>query len=239
MDSPRLLPRPSPHVCAFLQSMPCYKASSSMPGRGTRLCSPWACSTKQDFTLRPAWWHRHVAQGSQLLHPLHVLLAPSFSSQLFYLCADVCQQAAAKDSRGLGKEIWNIFLERNAVRTGAVSLRGDGRREGSRLLSSLARRCHVPCTTALFVAAFSPLPLLCWFPCVAARCVRRVPRRCTTAAASAPDSSGQEGQEKQQEHPPGSEDGARGSAVSPLGAPTAWREQVSLPLLRRVLYFGC
>lgn len=38
------------------------------------------------------------------------------SSQLFYLCADVCQQAAAKDSRGLGKEIWNIFLERNAVR---------------------------------------------------------------------------------------------------------------------------
>uniref|UniRef100_A0A8B9TEC5 Rho guanine nucleotide exchange factor 11 n=1 Tax=Anas platyrhynchos TaxID=8839 RepID=A0A8B9TEC5_ANAPL len=36
------------------------------------------------------------------------------SPLLFYLCADVCQQAAAKDSRGLGKEIWNIFLERNA-----------------------------------------------------------------------------------------------------------------------------
>ncbi|XP_035202344.1 rho guanine nucleotide exchange factor 11, partial [Oxyura jamaicensis] len=36
------------------------------------------------------------------------------SPLLFYLCADVCQQAAAKDSRVLGKEIWNIFLDRNA-----------------------------------------------------------------------------------------------------------------------------
>uniref|UniRef100_A0A8B9DUU0 Rho guanine nucleotide exchange factor 11 n=1 Tax=Anser cygnoides TaxID=8845 RepID=A0A8B9DUU0_ANSCY len=36
------------------------------------------------------------------------------SPLLFYLCADVCQQTAAKDSRVLGKEIWNIFLERNA-----------------------------------------------------------------------------------------------------------------------------
>ncbi|XP_075764087.1 rho guanine nucleotide exchange factor 11 isoform X3 [Pelodiscus sinensis] len=36
------------------------------------------------------------------------------SPLLFYLCAEVCQQMNAKDSRALGKEIWNIFLEKNA-----------------------------------------------------------------------------------------------------------------------------
>ncbi|NXI37069.1 ARHGB factor, partial [Galbula dea] len=36
------------------------------------------------------------------------------SPLLFYLCSDVCQQTTAKDSRVLGKEIWNIFLDRNA-----------------------------------------------------------------------------------------------------------------------------
>uniref|UniRef100_A0A8C8SQA7 Rho guanine nucleotide exchange factor 11 n=1 Tax=Pelusios castaneus TaxID=367368 RepID=A0A8C8SQA7_9SAUR len=36
------------------------------------------------------------------------------SPLLFYLCADVCQQMNSKDSRALGKEIWNIFLEKNA-----------------------------------------------------------------------------------------------------------------------------
>ncbi|NWI70609.1 ARHGB factor, partial [Todus mexicanus] len=39
------------------------------------------------------------------------------SPLLFYLCSDVCQQTTAKDSRVLGKDIWNIFLDRNAVRT--------------------------------------------------------------------------------------------------------------------------
>ncbi|NWW84881.1 ARHGB factor, partial [Rhynochetos jubatus] len=36
------------------------------------------------------------------------------SPLLFYLCADVCQQTTTKDSRVLGKDIWNIFLDRNA-----------------------------------------------------------------------------------------------------------------------------
>ncbi|NWS47850.1 ARHGB factor, partial [Probosciger aterrimus] len=36
------------------------------------------------------------------------------SPLLFYLCTDVFQQTTAKDSRGLGKDIWNIFLDRNA-----------------------------------------------------------------------------------------------------------------------------
>uniref|UniRef100_A0A672TZZ2 Rho guanine nucleotide exchange factor 11 n=1 Tax=Strigops habroptila TaxID=2489341 RepID=A0A672TZZ2_STRHB len=36
------------------------------------------------------------------------------SPLLFYLCTDVCQQTTAKDSRSLGKDIWNIFLDRNA-----------------------------------------------------------------------------------------------------------------------------
>ncbi|KAK0676938.1 ARHGB factor, partial [Pygoscelis papua] len=36
------------------------------------------------------------------------------SPLLFYLCTDVCQQTTTKDSRVLGKDIWNIFLDRNA-----------------------------------------------------------------------------------------------------------------------------
>ncbi|NWY19399.1 ARHGB factor, partial [Aphelocoma coerulescens] len=34
---------------------------------------------------------------------------------LFYLCCDVCrQQSNPKDSRAFGRDIWNIFLDRNA-----------------------------------------------------------------------------------------------------------------------------
>ncbi|XP_053906950.1 rho guanine nucleotide exchange factor 11 isoform X3 [Cuculus canorus] len=36
------------------------------------------------------------------------------SPLLFYLCTDVCQQTNPKDSRVLAKDIWNIFLDRNA-----------------------------------------------------------------------------------------------------------------------------
>ncbi|XP_054547411.1 rho guanine nucleotide exchange factor 11 isoform X3 [Talpa occidentalis] len=36
------------------------------------------------------------------------------SPLLFYLCAEVYQQTNPKDSRNLGKGIWNIFLEKNA-----------------------------------------------------------------------------------------------------------------------------
>ncbi|XP_066218227.1 rho guanine nucleotide exchange factor 11 isoform X4 [Saccopteryx leptura] len=36
------------------------------------------------------------------------------SPLLFYLCAEVYQQSNSKDSRSLGKDIWNIFLEKNA-----------------------------------------------------------------------------------------------------------------------------
>ncbi|NXM77219.1 ARHGB factor, partial [Serilophus lunatus] len=36
------------------------------------------------------------------------------SPLLFYLCTEVFQQTTAKDSRPLGKEIWNIFLDRSA-----------------------------------------------------------------------------------------------------------------------------
>ncbi|XP_014445892.1 rho guanine nucleotide exchange factor 11 isoform X3 [Tupaia chinensis] len=55
------------------------------------------------------------------LHPAHlgVFLRYIFSQAdpsplLFYLCAEVYQQANPKDSRSLGKDIWNIFLEKNA-----------------------------------------------------------------------------------------------------------------------------
>ncbi|XP_060057628.1 rho guanine nucleotide exchange factor 11 isoform X2 [Erinaceus europaeus] len=36
------------------------------------------------------------------------------SPLLFYLCVEVYQQTSLKDSRSLGKDIWNIFLEKNA-----------------------------------------------------------------------------------------------------------------------------
>ncbi|KAI5758356.1 ARHGEF11 [Gulo gulo luscus] len=36
------------------------------------------------------------------------------SPLLFYLCTEVYQQTNPKDSRNLGKDIWNIFLEKNA-----------------------------------------------------------------------------------------------------------------------------
>ncbi|NWU44792.1 ARHGB factor, partial [Hylia prasina] len=38
---------------------------------------------------------------------------------LFHLCSEVCcQQSNPKDSRALGRDIWNIFLDRSAVRAG-------------------------------------------------------------------------------------------------------------------------
>lgn len=55
-------------------------------------------------TLLIAPWLRAGA----LTHPL--------SPQLFYLCVEVYQQTHPKDSRSLGKDIWTIFLEKNAVR---------------------------------------------------------------------------------------------------------------------------
>ncbi|XP_069584451.1 rho guanine nucleotide exchange factor 11 isoform X5 [Ranitomeya imitator] len=33
---------------------------------------------------------------------------------LFYLCAEVCQQLSARDACSLGKDVWNIFLEKSA-----------------------------------------------------------------------------------------------------------------------------
>ncbi|NXC21526.1 ARHGB factor, partial [Corythaeola cristata] len=65
----------------------------------------------------------------------YILSQADPSPLLFYLCTDVCQQMTVKDSRVLGKDIWNIFLDRNAVRAGlgrqpareSLSLRGVSR----------------------------------------------------------------------------------------------------------------
>uniref|UniRef100_A0A674K357 Rho guanine nucleotide exchange factor 11 n=1 Tax=Terrapene triunguis TaxID=2587831 RepID=A0A674K357_9SAUR len=64
-----------------------------------------------------AWGTLPCPRFSFLLHLSFFFfsLLPSF--QLFYLCAEVCQQMNSKDSRVLGKEIWNIFLEKNALVT--------------------------------------------------------------------------------------------------------------------------
>ncbi|XP_064138815.1 rho guanine nucleotide exchange factor 11 isoform X6 [Loxodonta africana] len=44
----------------------------------------------------------------------YILSQADPSPLLFYLCAEVYQQTNPKDSRSLGKDIWNIFLEKNA-----------------------------------------------------------------------------------------------------------------------------
>lgn len=103
------------------------------------------------------------------------------SLQLFYLCVDVCQQTASKDSRLLGKDIWNIFLDRNAVRTGHRAPRPRRGCAGKATVTYRGTR-----TGMGFLMVFLPLMLLycCWFLCVTAMgCVRHGRERCTTAAA--------------------------------------------------------
>lgn len=61
---------------------------------------------------------------------------------------------------GLGKgNLEHLLGEERGEEAGLRACLGRG--FGCR--ASLARRCHVPCTRALFVTAFSPLPSLCWF----------------------------------------------------------------------------
>ncbi|NXP24890.1 ARHGB factor, partial [Scytalopus superciliaris] len=44
----------------------------------------------------------------------YILSQADPSPLLFYLCTEVFQQSPPKDSRALGKDIWNIFLDRSA-----------------------------------------------------------------------------------------------------------------------------
>ncbi|NXW10776.1 ARHGB factor, partial [Fregetta grallaria] len=77
------------------------------------LCLFWSLSAQCDSLFQDL--------GKLKSRPAHlgVFLRYIFSQAdpsplLFYLCTDVCQQTTAKDSRVLGKDIWNIFLDRNA-----------------------------------------------------------------------------------------------------------------------------
>uniref|UniRef100_K7G2R5 Rho guanine nucleotide exchange factor 11 n=1 Tax=Pelodiscus sinensis TaxID=13735 RepID=K7G2R5_PELSI len=102
-------PRTSPVITAKLFQHPHRRQGSDTPFLPSAEQLPPQCDTLfQDL-------------GKLKSRPAHlgVFLRYIFSQAdpsplLFYLCAEVCQQMNAKDSRALGKEIWNIFLEKNA-----------------------------------------------------------------------------------------------------------------------------
>ncbi|XP_077175134.1 rho guanine nucleotide exchange factor 11 isoform X3 [Paroedura picta] len=76
----------------------------------------------------PGYFHNHECDalfqdlGRLKSRPAHlgVFLRYIFSQAdpsplLLYLCADVCQQTTPKEARGLSKDLWNIFLDKNAL----------------------------------------------------------------------------------------------------------------------------
>ncbi|NWU89328.1 ARHGB factor, partial [Upupa epops] len=105
-------------------------AAGSSPGDwGTSHCSdrtgqPLIIGPEEDYD--PGYFNNECDSlfqdlGKLKSRPAHlgVFLRYIFSQAdpsplLFYLCSDVCQQTTAKDSRLLGKDIWNTFLDRNA-----------------------------------------------------------------------------------------------------------------------------
>ncbi|XP_048684003.1 rho guanine nucleotide exchange factor 11 isoform X8 [Caretta caretta] len=109
--------------------------------RNSVLSDPGLDSPRTSPVIASKMFHHHCRQGSDTpflpvveqcdtlfqdlgklkSRPAHlgVFLRYIFSQAdpsplLFYLCAEVCQQMNSKDSRALGKEIWNIFLEKTA-----------------------------------------------------------------------------------------------------------------------------
>ncbi|XP_073179708.1 rho guanine nucleotide exchange factor 11 isoform X9 [Lepidochelys kempii] len=109
--------------------------------RNSVLSDPGLDSPRTSPVITSKMFHHHCRQGSDTpflpvveqcdtlfqdlgklkSRPAHlgVFLRYIFSQAdpsplLFYLCAEVCQQMNSKDSRALGKEIWNIFLEKTA-----------------------------------------------------------------------------------------------------------------------------
>ncbi|NXF41136.1 ARHGB factor, partial [Nyctibius bracteatus] len=113
-----LCPLPKPHV--WLLTVPSPWQGLDRTGRPLIIgpeedCDPGYFNNECDSLFQDL--------GKLKARPAHlgVFLRYIFSQAdpsplLFYLCADVCQQTTAKDCRGLGKDIWNIFLDRNAVR---------------------------------------------------------------------------------------------------------------------------
>ncbi|XP_032173964.1 rho guanine nucleotide exchange factor 11 isoform X6 [Mustela erminea] len=122
-------PRTSPVVMARLAQHHRRQASDTpVPGAGDQGTDqspkPLIIGPEEDYD--PGYFNNEsdsVFQDLEKLkaRPAHlaVFLRYIFSQAdpsplLFYLCTEVYQQTHPKDSRTLGKDIWNIFLEKNA-----------------------------------------------------------------------------------------------------------------------------
>ncbi|NXC50537.1 ARHGB factor, partial [Penelope pileata] len=117
-------PRTSPVITARLFQHHRRQGSDTAEQGSERTGRPLIIGPEEDYD--PGYFNNECDSlfqdlGKLKSRPAHlgVFLRYIFSQAdpsplLFYLCADVCQQTAAKDSRGLGKDIWNIFLDRNA-----------------------------------------------------------------------------------------------------------------------------
>ncbi|XP_045640767.1 rho guanine nucleotide exchange factor 11 isoform X5 [Ursus americanus] len=122
-------PRTSPVIMARLAQHH-RRQGSDAPGPGTseqdadQSPKPLIIGPEEDYD--PGYFNNEsdiIFQDLEKLkaRPAHlgVFLRYIFSQAdpsplLFYLCADVYQQTNPKDSRSLGKDIWNIFLEKSA-----------------------------------------------------------------------------------------------------------------------------
>uniref|UniRef100_A0A2K5CC14 Rho guanine nucleotide exchange factor 11 n=1 Tax=Aotus nancymaae TaxID=37293 RepID=A0A2K5CC14_AOTNA len=121
-------PRTSPVIMARVAQHHRRQGSdAAVPSTGDQVSDPEPPSV----LLCPASHHTHpsafqsdiIFQDLEKLksRPAHlgVFLRYVFSEAdpsplLFYLCAEVYQQTSPKESRSLGKDIWSIFLEKNA-----------------------------------------------------------------------------------------------------------------------------
>ncbi|PNI30281.1 ARHGEF11 isoform 3 [Pan troglodytes] len=106
--------------------------SVSLMNRNSVLSDPGLDSPRTSPVIMARVAQHHRRQGSDAAvpstgdqgvdqSPKPLIIGPEedydpgyFNNELFYLCAEVYQQTSPKDSRSLGKDIWNIFLEKNA-----------------------------------------------------------------------------------------------------------------------------
>ncbi|NXG39945.1 ARHGB factor, partial [Dromaius novaehollandiae] len=111
-------------LCPGRLSLDSQDGDSGLESGTERFPSPLIIGPEEDYD--PGYFNNECDSlfqdlGKLKSRPAHlgVFLRYIFSQAdpsplLFYLCTDVCQQTTTKDSRILGKDIWNIFLDRNA-----------------------------------------------------------------------------------------------------------------------------
>ncbi|XP_064354932.1 rho guanine nucleotide exchange factor 11 isoform X4 [Dromaius novaehollandiae] len=125
LDSPRTSPVVTSRMCQHHRRQGSDTAFAPSAEQGLdRTAQPLIIGPEEDYD--PGYFNNECDSlfqdlGKLKSRPAHlgVFLRYIFSQAdpsplLFYLCTDVCQQTTTKDSRILGKDIWNIFLDRNA-----------------------------------------------------------------------------------------------------------------------------